>query len=53
MRRRDIILRGAQPGDLPVQTPTSYILAINLRTARRLGLTVPPAILAAADEVLE
>jgi putative tryptophan/tyrosine transport system substrate-binding protein len=49
----DRILRGAQPRDLPVQAPKSYTLAINIRTAKRLGLSVPPAILAAADEVVE
>jgi ABC-type uncharacterized transport system substrate-binding protein len=49
----DRILRGAQPGDLPVQAPTSYTLAINLLIARRLGLSIPSAVLAAADEVVE
>jgi len=49
----DRILRGAKPRDLPVQAPTGYTLAINLRTAKRLGLSVPAAILAAADEVVE
>jgi putative tryptophan/tyrosine transport system substrate-binding protein len=49
----DRILRGAQPRDLPVQAPTSYTLAINLLTARRLGLSIPSAVLAAADKVVE